>query len=355
MSEAVSTGGAPSATSANTSGAASAQAPSQSTPQTGSAPQTGAPSASQSQGTEAGAQTAPAPRRLGAADLDAIIEVKVNGQTKEMTLRELQKVRQLEDASQAKMRAAAESQKKADYLAHLAKTDPEKWAEAVGINIDEFAETRLAKKYEMQQMSPEQRELHEYKAREQDRMKLDLQSKSELREQIKELTGEEISDEVAQRIPKEQIVQYLQAKRQEYQQHESAFENEFLGAWKETGLPKSKLAGQMYAIELLNNQKMIAAGKIEGEPLQAAQAAAKVKASYQADMRSMLSQMDAKAILDFIGDDIARKLNDYNVDRVNRANDPLGGNQSTGPGPQPASQPKKVYNEVEWRKAVGLT
>lgn len=305
--------------------------------------------------TQAGSeQPANAPRKLGAADMDALVEIRVNGQVKELPLKEAIKIKQLQDASYAKMNEAAQSKKQAEQLLQMFKTDPEQFAKITGIDLDTFSEERLARKYEIQQMSPEQRELMQAKQQVDNYRKMDLQSKQSLLDEVREITGEQVPPEVAANIPKERIQQYLSQKKAEIQQHQTNFEGEFLSAWKETGLPNDPMFGQWVAAEMLNHQRRLNSGKMVGDPLQAKDAAVKVKSRLTNSVRSMFSQMDAQAIQEFLGKDIVQKLIDQRVGEVSRANDPLLGNQSKSPGQtQPASE-KKALGHMEWRARMGI-
>lgn len=362
MSDTVTAAAPASAPTAPVSGGTSAQtsnqtsAPSAGQSQTSQAP--GNPNAqAQSQGQpKAGeTQTQAEKRYLESAHDEAFVKVKIDGEEREITVKELKRLTSLEQASQKRMREAQLERRKAEHLNQLFKSDPEQWSKVTGIDLDSFAEERLAKKYEIEQMSPEQRRIMELEQREAQRVKLDLSSKRDILSQIKELTGEAVTDEVAQQIPKEHMIKYLQEKQQEFQQHQSGVEQEVLGAWKETGLPADAMFGQWVAAMMLNHQKLINAGKVETGPLQAKDAALKVKARLTNSVRSMMTQMDAPAILEFIGSDVFQKLKDHDIARVNQNNDPLFGNKPQSPGQQPASNaPKKQLNQMEWRKAMGI-
>lgn len=349
------------------SASATASAPAMSTP-SNTTPTSSSPASSGVQPVNSGANAfeskngaqgtadpaAQGPRKLGATDMDALVEIQVNGQKKELPLREAIKIKQLQDASYQKMNEAAQAKKQAEQLMQMFKTDPEQFAKVTGIDLDSFSEERLARKYELQQMSPEQRELMQAKAQVENYKKMDLQSKQSLLNEIRELTGEVVPPEVAQNIPKERMMQYLAGKKAEVLQHQTNFEGEFLGAWKGTGLPADPMFGQWVAAMMLNHQKLLNAKKIDGEPLQAKEAAVKVKSRLTNSVRSMFSQMDAQAIHEFLGKDLVQKLRDYDVERVNRQNDPLFGNQTKSPGQISPASEKKVLNQMEWRALMGI-
>lgn len=351
MSESVGTAGGQSATSSGTTGAAPAATQSQSAPQTG---QTQAQGQQQSAGANQGAEATPAPekRYLESAHEDALVKVKIDGQERELSIKELKRLTSLEQASQKRMQEAQRLRTEAQRERELFKADPEAWAKASGVDLDAFSEERLARKYEIAQMSPEQRRIMDLEAQVDQTRKLDLQSKQSLIADIKELTGEDITPEQAQGIPKERLVQYLQEKQNEYRTYQGNLENEVLTAWKETALPADPMFGQWVAAALLNDQKLINAGKKDGPPLQAKEAAAKVKAKLTNSVRSMFQQMDAPAIQEFLGKELCNKLREYDVQRVT---DSAPNGFDKGPGSQPVSkEPKKAMNETEWRAYMGI-
>jgi hypothetical protein len=274
--------------------------------------------------------------------MDALVTVKINGQTKELALKEVIKLQQLEQASHEKMRKAAEIERKAQELMGL---DIDRFAQMRGLDLDSLAEERLAKKYELLQMSPEQRRLHELEQREAAREQEVGTQRSQLIEQVRQFT-DELPPGIENATP-DQIHHYLGQVRQIYQMTEANLEREFVDAWKSTGLPKTPFIGARMAFLAKN-------GKNEnGEPLQISEAAGRVKEAYVNDLREFVSNLDAQAIHDTLGKEIIQKLRDFDVQRVTgqAASQPI---QNQSPGGKPASE-KKYLNQIEWRKAMGLS
>jgi len=282
------------------------------------------------------------PKRLGEQDLDALVTVKINGKTQDLPLKEVIKLQQLEQASQEKMRQAAEIQRKAQELLQL---DIDRFAQMKGLDLDSLAEERLAKKYELMQMSPEQRRLHELESKEQERAQMESMQKSELIDEIKQFAPD--LPPGIENATREQLQHYLEQVRHVYTQTEQSIEKEFVDAWKDSGLPKHKYFGAMMAFQMMNHQKR------SGEALQAAQAAAMVKNEFTNHVREIVSQMDAKAIQDLLGKDVSQKLREFEVQRVT-ANQAASTAPQNRPAPQAASGSKKYVNQQEWRRAMGL-
>lgn len=266
-------------------------------------------------------------KKLGDADMNSLVTLTVNGKTIEKPLREAIKISQLEEASYEKMKQAAQrekslSQKEAQIqqLFDLAKKDFGKFSEIIGLDADQVAEARLARKYELMQMSPEQRELQELK---------------QWRAQ-----QEQIQKQQKEQFEKEQMTV---AEKQESQK----LEQEIIKAWDDTKLPKNKYFGALMAFQMLNHQK------INGQPLPASEAAAKVKAGFVNDVKSIIGDMDASAILELLGKDVMAKIRKYDVEQV--TGKPAFTTQKSPSNTLASQSPKKTLNEIEWRKAMGLS
>lgn len=354
MSESVGAGA-----SVGSTGAASAQtsAPTQSTTQSSggmSAQTTGGNPNSSHETANAGAAQGqgetspkPQPKKLADTDLDAIVTIKVNGQTKDVTVREAIKLQQLEAASHEKLRLAAEREKKAQSILERMEKDFEGLMRERGQDPDEWAEKLLAKKYEMMQMSPEERELHQLRAEKEAQMMAEMSSKKEILDQIREL-GAEIPPGV-EKLPKEQLLRALEHQKMVYQETQKSLEKEIIEAWQASGLPKHKYFGALMSFHMMNHQKR------SGEPLQAAQAAAMVKEDFGNSVREIFSNMDAQAIQEFLGQELLQKLRDYDVQRVTgKAVSSIEQNGQRPEGHSASGQPKKYLNQMEWRKAMGI-
>jgi len=293
------------------------------------------------QGSETQEQSKPSVKKLGDQDMDALVTVKIDGVTQELPLREVVKIQQLEKASQAKMQQAAAERRRAE---EILKMDIDQFAKLRGLDIDSLAEERLAKKYELMQMTPEQRELMELRQYREGISQQEMAAKNEVIDQIKQFVSD--LPQGIENATQEQLHGYLAHVQQQYKSTETALEQELVNAWKESGLPKHKYFGALMAFHMMNHQK------VNGEPLQAAQAAAKVKGEFVNHTREILSAMDAKAIHDMLGKELMSKLREYDVQRVTAGH--AASNAPKSPGSQPASAPKKYLNQMEWRQAMGL-
>lgn len=339
MSETVSTS-APSAPSTGSVGQgtqSTSQAPAQQTA-TSIAPPT--QSANQTPGAEASQKPeAPAKRYLEQDADEALVKVKVDGVEQELTVRELKRLSSLERASQKRMQESAKVQKQFQNMIDSLKNDPAQVLKQIGKDPDMWAEELLARKYELMQMSPEQRENVELKARIDAQERADRESKRGVIDEIKKL-----SDRVPENIEKyskEDLANYRDHLVSVNRQAQQSLEQEMISAWQESKLPKHKTFGNWMAMEMMAHEKRT------GEPLQAKDAAVKVKADFLKFTRSILSGMDASAILESLGQELVQKVIDHKIQSVTEQ--AAQGFQSPA---QPAvSEPKKPYmSEIEYRK-----
>jgi hypothetical protein len=348
MSETVTTTTS-SAPSAGSSGGTSASAPqtsgqsqSQSAPASGGMAQGQAAAQEKSEGAQAAEKPqAPAKRYLEADAEEALVKIKVDGQEQEVTLKELKRLNSLEKASKSRMTEAQKIKQQWDQFQKGLQENPEQLLESVlKDRFDEIAEARLAKKFELSQMDPIQRENLELKQRIESQQRAELQSKQSVIDEIKTL-GHSGNEDLT-KFPKEALQQYRDHLQNVNQQAEQSLQQEMIQAWEQTGVPKHKTWGNWIALEMMNHQKRT------GEPLQAKDAALKVKGDWLKFNQQILGQMDAEAIHNMLGAEIVQKLSDYTIQKAT-AQAPSGF-QKPSPGPAPAATGDKGYmTEAEYR------
>jgi len=252
-------------------------------------------------------------KRLGEQDLDSIVTVKINGETKELPVREVIKLNQLENASQAKMQEAAKLMKQVQGVIQMAKNDPKAFLRETGIDPYDFAESTLAEKFNMMQMTPEQRKLLEY---EQKVKQFEEREKESREAQEREMISRREAEEIGK------------------------LDVEIGDAWKESGLPKTKYMVAQIAARMLSASK-------QGKTLTAKDAAASVKADFVSSAREVISQLDAEAIQEILGKDILKKIREFDVKRVTGKSASQG---DKGPAKAATQPPKTFKSEHERRK-----
>ncbi len=334
--------------------------------------------ASQAQGTGDQAQnptSAQEQRRvLAEQDLDAYIEHTINGKKEQIKLRDLTKAYGLDKTANQRLQEAARVQREQQQLAHLFKTDFNKWCEVTGTDRDQFLESNLsqrkdiaekilAKEYELSQMPEAERRALELENQLKEFQGREMAQKQPLIDSIKAIVSDDqlkamgITQKQLDGATVGQLNQFLEARQGDFQRGLDQTQNELLDAWQKTGMPREKSFGAWTAQVMLDSEKQAAAHfKKTGEKiqtLQAAEAAGIVKARFLNSTRSILSQMDATAIHEMLGAEIIQKLRDHDTGLASQQG-PTFGQPANGPA-QAASQPKQYTDVHEWRKAMGAT
>lgn len=263
-----------------------------------------------------------AKRVLANEDLDALVTVTIDGKKQEMSVREALRLTQLEKASREKFNQADKMEKQAKQFFQWAKQNPRDFLKETGIDPYEFAEATLAEKYEMMNLTDEQKEI------------LELKRYKELNEKEKAELKKKQEDEEKS---KEELIE------------REKLDKEIGEAWKESGLPADPYLGAMVAFQMMASSK-------QNKVLTAKEAASIVKTRYFEGAKSIIEKMDAQAIRDFFGDGIFKKIRQADLDKITaKAASKLGQkSQESGLGNKPTSnvRPEKSANEFEYRKKM---
>jgi len=254
-------------------------------------------------------EAAPEKSYLPEEQLDSVYKVTIDGEEKEMTVREIVRLQSLEQASQNRFRQASEANRKVEEFVQFAKKDPESALRKLGYDPEEFSTSFLKKKIAEMQMSPEQLQ--------------ENQERTKFQEEKKQWEGQ-----VESRIREE-------------------IDTEMTQAFQSSGLPKSPfLAARMAGLVA---QSMEKSKNGDSKPLSYSEAAVKVKSWFQNATKETLGQMDAKAILDFLGPDMAKKLQGAFVQRIEGGTVPTANSQGSPKGvpTQTKAKPNKTFNN--WR------
>lgn len=265
--------------------------------------------------------------------MDHMVKLKINGKEVRKPLKEVIRLNQLEQASQEKLNQAAQArrelkqrQMREQQMVQLAKEDPFKFAQVVGVDpakLKQLMIDRLANEYDLQQMSPEQREA------------------AELKEWKKQ---RELEDQQRAEQEKRTKAERLQA------QHSVLVDKEIGEALKTSNLPKNKLFVQRVAHAMVESIERVKAG-LDENPLRAADAVAKVKEGWISDVRDTIGTMDAKAIHELLGPETLKKIRAFDVERVTGRKVETRESDSR-PSNQEASGKPEMMNEFERRKYI---
>lgn len=372
MSETVSAGTAAPSTSASPAGGGQVSSPSQSTnSQTSGKGSFGAPQTPASTGTSQGgegATQAVEQKFLAEQDLDSYIEHTINGRKEKIKVRDALNGYGLDKVARQRMSEAAQKEHQFRQTMQLMQTDFPKFCEVTGIdqkaflrsNLEkqkEIAEEVLAREYELQNMDPTQRRNLELEHQLSQIRTQELSVKQPIIDQIKQVVSADKLPKGMEQASVEDLKGYLAARQQEFTAGVDNLSNQLLDAWQKVGLPKEKDFGSWMAQLMLDDDKRaVEHKKRTGEelpPLQPEQAAIKVKERFLNSTRSLFSQMDAPAIHEILGEAIIKKLRDHDVGLASAQNRPGFDNQNR-PSGSGASEPKKYFNQIEWREAMGI-
>ncbi len=366
MSETASTGTATGATTGTQSAPAQASGQGQGTSGGQAAQAQGAPNTGQAPGAAAPAEQQ---RVLAEQDLDAYIEHTINGRKEKIKVRDALKGYGLDKTANQKMEQAANERKRTQQLMHLMQTDFDKYCEVTGTNKDEFlranlskrkeiAEEILAREYELQHMDPNQRKALELEQQLAQMKSQEMKVKQPIIDEIKKLVSADRLPPGLQNATADELKGFLAQRQHEFQAGVDHLSGELLDAWQKVGLPKEKDFGAWMAQVMLDHERRtVETRKRTGEelpPLHPEQAAHKVKERFLNSTRALLSQMDAPAIQEMLGEAIVQKLRDHDVGLVSRQSGPSFADQHRPGGNLPASEPKKYLSQTEWRKHMGI-
>lgn len=221
-------------------------------------------------------------RELGEGDLDALVQVKINGETKKITLRQALREHQLEQASRQKMNEATMKERQVSNFVEYLKSHPKEALKHFGLNPQQLGEAWVADYLEEQALSPEQKRIRELETYQETKQREEKEAKDK---------EEQEKRQIAENSAREKL------------------DIEFTQAFTEAGLPKNPTIAQIMALEMVRGEK-------HGEPLQPKEAAAKVKSKLSEALKSTLSNMEPLALLEFLGDELIKKFRDADMKKA---------------------------------------
>lgn len=269
-------------------------------------------------------------------------EVKIGSVSGKVPKQIAEAIKNLERGFQSKAQKAAQMEK----LVGLAQSNPKEFWKTTGQDPYEFAENLLAEKYEMMQMSPEQRRLKELEARVKEQDDRETSSKNQILNELKKY-GE--IPQGAEKASKEELLQYLRHQENQYSNEMKSLDQQIGEAFRDSGLFPDKYVIAKVAFEMSSALK-------RGKNLTAKEAVARVNQDFFGGVKNLFQNMDVKRIHEVLGDDFLEKLRKYDLEQVTASAASRLGQNQFGQAKQASSQePKKKYlNEIEWRKAMGL-
>lgn len=241
------------------------------------------------------AEKVEAAKELGAEFDDYKVKVVIEGEAKEMSVKELKKLSSLEQASRKRFQEAVDTKEKVMKLWEDMVQNDDMYFKAKGKDKVAYAEEVLRKAIEEAEMSPEQKAA---------------------REKEEKLTQ------------KEKMIQEFYAK-----QAQEDIDRGIGEAFKESGLPKSPLLIQKIAATVA--QSMDRAKVDGGKPLSYQEAAVKVKTWWNNSIKETMAGLSPEETVQYLGPETVEKLRQHIIAQVNK-----GPATAKGPAPVVSGAPK---------------
>lgn len=214
--------------------------------------------------------------------LDREVPVKINGQEKKVSIAKMMQDFQLGQAANERFQKAAEIEKQHKQLMDSLKSDPAKVLKDMGLDPLEFSQKQLENFIQSQEMSPEQKELAELR-----RFKEEQEMARQEQQQMQEKQAFEAQVEI----------------------HRQEYSNKIQESMEKHNLPKDPAVVGMVADYLYNASE-------KGIDLPVEVAARLVKEDLTNNVKTLLGQMSGDSLFAMLGEDLARKIREYDLGRV---------------------------------------
>jgi hypothetical protein len=215
-------------------------------------------------------------------------KLKINGQEREYTEEEVIRKAQLSEAADEKFKSASEKMQQMERFIEALKTNPKAVLSHpdLGINMRQLAEDYLTEEVKRDLMSPEERELNE----------------------LREFKRKQ--DEASERSKKEQLTKAQHEQMQALQQRQREnFDNQISDVLKKSNLPKTAETVKRVA-------EVLYSAVSKGYELDVATAVDLVKENYIGGIQSLVGNLDGDALLSILGNDIAKKIRQHDLNRL---------------------------------------
>ena len=240
-------------------------------------------------------------------------KLKSQGKTHEVSDEaELVRLAQMGLGAHEKFEQAAKSRKQSEALVELLQKDPTKALSSLGLDVRKLAEDFLVDEARKLQMSPEERE------------------RSEIQAEIQRLKGEKeelLKEQQTERISK------LQA------QYEVDIQDQIIKAIDQYKLPKNPKTVSRIAEYMANALE-------NGYEASALDVATRVRQDLEEEHRSLFSHYNVEDLLKLIGDQKAKEIRQYDVNKVKAKSpaNPLKTQRVSTPDKTNEDKPKKAQS-----------
>ena len=216
-------------------------------------------------------------------------KVKLDGEEVEVDEDELLRNYQLRKVSDKRLQEGVKARKQAEAIINLLKTDPKRVLSdpRIGLDVKKFAEDIIYQSLQEEMMTPEQRELNEYKRKVQEY-------------------------EAQQKRIKQQQLMTQQQKLQEQRKNE--YVNDISTALSDSGLPKTDYTVQRVVHHM---SKAIKAGFPD---VKASDVIDLVHKDYVQDVKSLFGSSSEETLFKILGDEVANKIRNYDINKFKEKN-----------------------------------
>jgi len=252
------------------------------------------------------------------SEIQKMYKVRIDDQDHEVDEQELVRGYQLRKSSDKRFSEANQARKQSEEFIRLLKTDPQKVLShpSIGLDLKKFAEEYLMTEMQQEMLTPEQRELNDYKS------KLAKYEETEkTRKQEEETKAQE-------------------AVRQKYSDD---YNKQITDALEVSGLPKTEHTVQRMIHYMHNALK-------NGYELSANDVTDLVRKDYISDTKALYSNLDGDALISILGDDIGKKLRKSDLNKLKSKQNNLTGSVPVDRG---EDTPKsKGLSKDDWRAEI---
>ena len=259
-----------------------------------SAPKPSSPAPS-SPGQSASAQPEPArPNETPAETAARKYKLKVNGVEREYDEETVIRRAQLAESADQKFQEASKLRKQTEAFIQALRDDPVSVLTnpKLGVDMRKIAEQFLAKEYQREMVSPEQRELEELRE-----FKAQREREAQEAQEHEQMTTRE---------------REFAAQQQKYAQE---YDRQIGEGLMNSGLPKTPQTLKRVA-ELMHSALK------KGYELDVATAVDMVRESYQNDMMELYGKLDGDKLVGLLGEDLAKKIRMYDLQRLKAKHNP---------------------------------
>lgn len=270
------------------------------------------------------AETAPKQAPVSEKEVKEAIKkwkLKTQGKTREITDEaELVRLAQMGLGAHEKFEQAAKARKQSEALLELLQKDPAKALSSMGMDVRKLAEEYLVEEAKKLQMSEEERQRYE------------------IQQEIARLKAEK---EDLQRQQQEERISKLQS------QYEADIQDQIIDAIDKYKLPKNPKTVARIAEYMANALE-------NGYEATALDVATRVRQDLEEEHRTMFSHYSVEDLLNLIGEQKAKEIRQYEVNKVKSKSpaNPTKTEQVPTPSKVSEEKPKKAYTMTEFMDEI---